>query len=120
MSENTKRKRFLQDLKGWPPPPVGDDFYQAVWKRIRQREEAGAGSADVEFWDWLGNLCWKALPACLLLVLVAGGWVLFLAPDASPPTSWEEEVMVSEPGSPREEMFLLESIFFEPEERVNL
>lgn len=120
MSENIHRKRFRRELQEYTPPPVDEDFYQTVWNRIGQTERSTLHPAPGEFWDWLGNLCWRALPVCLLLALLAGGWVFFFPYDPAPGITWEEAVLMNEAGTSPEEILWLETLFFEPEGKVVL
>jgi hypothetical protein len=64
--------------------PVDDPFYRAVWRRIaahpRNIPKASWGRALEE----LGLACWRAVPACLLLVISIGGYLFYNPPESFP------------------------------------
>jgi hypothetical protein len=68
---------------------VDDRFYRDVWRRIAAGPEHTPQNSWNEALEDLGSACWQAVPACFLLVVLVGGYVLYNPPEPLP------EVMLS-------------------------
>lgn len=85
-----------EELRKVSLPPLQEGFYQSVQQEIHNRSLRAQVEPESEqdLLIWLGNACWKSLPACCVLCVLMLAYYLFQPLEPIPDLILSEETAI--------------------------